>query len=360
MIKSKHRILVLLLVLGLVMSIVGCSSSSTPANEPKPQEQTEQAAPAQNEEKPVIALSNSYYGNIWRKQMVDTFETAAKEAKDQGLIKDYMVLNGDGTQQQQMTQLNDLILKGVDVIAIDSASPTALNGTIAKAQEAGIKVLSFDSIATEENHYKLNFDFIKYGEDVAQYVVDHFNGKADVLIIRGVAGSAPDADMYKGMMNVLEKNSGMNIVGTVYGQATTAVANKEVSSILPSLKNVDAVICQGGGDSYGVVQAFQQANREMPLITGDGSAEFTKWWYEENQKGGYETLGLASTPGVGGAAFWVSLAIAEGKDVPKDMLMPHARINQEELDKYKDMEPNSIVSPVFTKEWVEENIISKK
>lgn len=356
MIKTKHRIFTLLLVLVLVVSFAGCSSSA-PANEAKP---AEGATPAAGDDKPVIALSNSYYGNIWRKQMVDTFETAAKEAKEQGLIKDYVVLNGDGTQQQQMTQLNDLILKGVDVIAIDSASPTALNGTIAKAQEAGIKVLSFDSIATEENHYKLNFDFVKYGEDVAQFVVDKLGGKGDVLIIRGVAGSAPDADMYKGMMNVLDKNPDIKVVGTVYGQATTAVANKEVSSILPSLKNVDAVLCQGGGDSYGVVQAFQQANKEMPLITGDGSAEFTKWWYEESQKNGYETLGLASTPGVGGAAFWVSLAIAEGKDVPKDMLMPHARIDQKDLEQYKDMEPNSIVSPVFTKEWVEENIINKK
>jgi ribose transport system substrate-binding protein len=152
----------------------------------------------------------------------------------------------------------------------------------------------------------------------------------------------------------------MKIVGTVYGQATTAVANKEISSILPSLKNVDAVLCQGGGDSYGAVQAFQQANKKMPLITGDGSAEFTKWWYEESQKSGYETIGLASTPGVGGAAFWVALAMAEGKDVPKDMMMPFARIDQKDLEQYKDMEPNSIVSPVFTKEWVEENILIKK
>ena len=105
------------------------------------------------------------------------------------------------------------------------------------------------------------------------------------------------------------------------------------------------------------VQAFQQAGRELPLITGDGTSEFTRWWYEENQKNGYETLGLASSPGVGGAALWLSLAIYEGKDVPNEMMMPHARVDLDNLEEYKDMEPNTIVSPVFTQEWVDENIL---
>jgi ribose transport system substrate-binding protein len=354
MFKVKSKVLALLLILGLVISATGCTAKESVIESQNPAKNEPVGEPAK---KPVIALSNSYYGNTWRKQMVDTFEKAAEEAKANGLIEDYIVMNGDGTQQQQMTQMNDLILKGVDVIAINSASPTALNGTIEKAQQAGIKVLSFDSIATEPNHYKLNFDFVGYGEIVAQYAVDRFNGKADVLIVRGVAGSAPDADMYQGMMNVLEQYPEMNIVGTVYGEATTAVANKEVSSILPSLKNVDVVLGQGGGDSYGIVQAFQQAGRELPLITGDGTSEFTRWWYEENQKNGYETLGLASSPGVGGAALWLSLAIYEGKDVPNEMMMPHARVDLDNLEEYKDMEPNTIVSPVFTQEWVDENIL---
>src|SRR5690348_17216 len=37
-------------------------------------------------DKPVIALSNAYYGNTWRHQMVEAFEAAAKQAKDEGKI----------------------------------------------------------------------------------------------------------------------------------------------------------------------------------------------------------------------------------------------------------------------------------
>ena len=37
---------------------------------------------------PVIALSNAYYGNTWRHQMVGSFEAAASEAKKEGKIGD--------------------------------------------------------------------------------------------------------------------------------------------------------------------------------------------------------------------------------------------------------------------------------
>ena len=75
---------------------------------------------------PVIALSNSFYGNTWRRQMVDAFTEQAEVAKAEGLISDYVVLNGDGTVAQQNSQLAELVLRGVDAIAINAASETAL------------------------------------------------------------------------------------------------------------------------------------------------------------------------------------------------------------------------------------------
>src|ERR1700685_4098325 len=84
------------------------------------------AAPAAaSPDKPVIALANAYYGNTWRHQMVEAFEASAKEA---GKIADYIVLNGDGSVAQQNSQIAELILKGVDAIAVDAASETAVNG----------------------------------------------------------------------------------------------------------------------------------------------------------------------------------------------------------------------------------------
>ena len=92
---------------------------------------------------PVIALTNAYYGNTWRHQMVEAFEASAKEAKAAGQIADYIVMNGDGSVAQQNSQIAELILKKVDVLAVDAASETAVNGIIEKACKAVIIVVSF-------------------------------------------------------------------------------------------------------------------------------------------------------------------------------------------------------------------------
>ena len=349
--KKSKFILSLVVLIALLSTLVGgCGSSKV----------TTDATPKTTEvKKPVIALSNSYYGNIWRKQMVEEFEKVAKQAKADGLIADYIVLNGDGTQNQQMTQLNDLILKKVDVICIDAASPVALNGVISKAVKEGIKVVSFDSVVTEPGAYKFNFDFKKQGSNAAQYVADRLNGKGNVIIVRGVAGSAPDADMYEGNMSVLNKYPDIKIVGTVFGQATTAITQSQISGILPSLPKVDAVICQGGGDDFGVVQAFEATKSPMPIITGGGGAEFTHWWIDQNKKNGYETYSENSGPSIGGAVFWVALNIMNGMKAPNEMIAPNVIITKDNLKNYESMKPNTIASANVDRDWVTKNIFKK-
>jgi ribose transport system substrate-binding protein len=318
-------------------------------------------ADAEANKKWVIALSNSYFGNTWRRQMVDAFKEAAEQAKKEGRISDYDIENGDGSVNQQVSQMNGLILKQVDAIAINSASPTALNGVIEKACAAGIKVIAFDSIASSPCCYKLDFDFKNAHVESTKYIVDTLlGGKGGVLVVRGVKGSAPDQEMYAGQMQVLKQFPGIKIVGEVYGQATTAVAQSAVGNILPSLPQVDAVLTQGGGDDYGVVQAFEQAGKKIPIVEGCGSSNFLKWWAEENKKTGYKTISDSSAPGIGGAVFWLTLDILNGANPPKSMFMPYAFIKAEDLSQYADLAPGSIVSPKYTEDWVKQTLLAPK
>ena len=318
-------------------------------------------AHAEPNKKWVIALSNSYFGNTWRRQMVDAFKEAAEQAKKDGRISDYDIENGDGSVNQQVSQMNGLILKGVDAIAINSASPTALNGVIEKACAAGIKVIAFDSIASSPCCYKLDFDFKNAHVESTKYIVDTLlGGKGNVLVVRGVKGSAPDQEMYGGQMEVLKQFPGIKIVGEVYGQATTAVAQSAVNNILPSLPQVDAVLTQGGGDDYGVVQAFEQAGKKVPIVEGCGSSNFLKWWTEQYKKSGYKTISDSSAPGIGGAVLWLTLDILNGANPSKNMLMPYAFIKAEDLSQYAGLAPGSIVSPKYTEDWVKQTLLTPK
>jgi ribose transport system substrate-binding protein len=70
-----------------------------------------------------------------------------------------------------------------------------------------------------------------------------------------------------------------------------------------------------------VVQAFQQAGRKVPIIEGGGSSNFLKWWSEQYQKNGYKTISDSSAPGIGGAAFWLTLDILNGANPPNRLAM---------------------------------------
>ncbi len=319
---------------------------------------------AASEDKPVIALANAYYGNTWRHQMVDAFETAAKQAKADGKIADYIVLNGDNTVAQQNSQIAGLILKHVDGIAVNAASETAVNGIIEKACQAGIKVVSFDSIASAPCNYQLNFDFLGYKAEEAEYVMKRLDGKGTIIVVRGVKGSAPDADMYKAQMGVLTKYPDVKVAATVYGQATASVAQSAIANVLPSLPHIDAVLGQGGSDDYGIAQALDQYDGEytnhMPVIEGGGSTDFLKWWSAQHEKNGYTTISMNTTPGIGGAAFWLTLAIVKGADPSKKMIMPVATVTQDSLKDYVTMPSGFIVSPTYSQEWVEQHLLGKK
>src|SRR5664280_1241820 len=78
------------------------------------------ATPAHASGNYVVALSNSFLGNTWRKTMVDIFEYTAKQAKAQGVIKDYRIENtAENTATEQIAQIKSLILAHVDAILID-------------------------------------------------------------------------------------------------------------------------------------------------------------------------------------------------------------------------------------------------
>jgi ribose transport system substrate-binding protein len=318
---------------------------------------------AASPEKPVIALSNAYYGNTWRHQMVESFEAAAKKAKTDGEIADYIVLNGDGTVAQQNSQVAELILKHVDAIAIDAASETAVNGIIEKACKAGIKVVSFDSVASAPCNYQLNFDFTGYKQKQAEWVLEHIGGKGNIIQVRGVQGSAPDHDMFEAQQAVLAKYPGVKVVATVYGQATASVAQAAIANVLPSLPKVDAVLAQGGSDDFGIARAFEQFGGQyadkMPVIEGGGSTDFIKWWADQRKKNDYSTISMNTTPGIGGAAFYLTLDIVKGANPPKKMIMPVATVTNDNLADYTSLPSGMIVSPTYTADWIKKNLLDQ-
>lgn len=306
----------------------------------------------------VIALSNAYNGNSWRHQMVKDFITAAKQAKAEGLISGYIVDNSTSGLTGQLTQMDDLILQHVSAIVVDSASSSALNGVIAQAHRVGIPVISFDTGVTSPYSYNLNTSFFQWAHDSMQWVANRLHGRGNVVLVRTQTGTQSDAQLYNGYMSVIKKHPGLKVVSTFYGNADVTTTQSQLSTLLPSLPKVDAVMCAAGG--YGAVEAFEAGHRPVPIVTTGLSSQFIHWWIAAHKKNGYTTIGQVAAPSMSSDSLWVSLAILQGKHVPRNMTVPTDKVTQADLMKFKNLPPNTFADLVHSQQWVQTNLLSQK
>lgn len=279
-----------------------------------------------------IALSNNYAGNSWRQAMLTSWDTVTSQAVDEGVVSAADAFTTAENQvTEQAAQIQNLILQGYDAIVVNAASPEGLNGAVKEACDAGVIVVSFDGIVTEPCAWRIAVDFQQMGRDQVSYLAERLPEGGQLLEIRGLAGVFVDDEISAGIHAGVADHPQFEIAGSVHGDWAQDVAQKAVAGVLPSLPDIAGVVTQGG-DGYGAAQAFRASERDMPVIVMGNRHDELSWWQEQKEASGYETMSVSIAPGVSTLAFWVAQQVLEGTDVPKDLVVPFLRIDQENLE----------------------------
>ncbi|MET4723188.1 ABC-type sugar transport system substrate-binding protein [Bradyrhizobium japonicum] len=113
---------------------------------------------------------------------------------------------------KQVTQIDNFIAAGVDLILLNPGDPKAIGPAIKKAQAAGIVVVAVDT-AAEGADATITTNNVQAGEISCQYIVDKLGGKGDVIIENGPQVSAV-IDRVVGCKNVLSKNPGIKVLSS--------------------------------------------------------------------------------------------------------------------------------------------------
>jgi ribose transport system substrate-binding protein len=279
-----------------------------------------------------IALSNNYAGNSWRQAMLTSWEKVTGEAVAAGVVAAAdPFTTAENQATEQAAQIQNMILQGYDAIVINAASPTALNGAVKEACDAGVTVVSFDGIVTEPCAWRIAVDFKEMGRSQVEYLAGKLPDGGNLLEIRGLAGVFVDDEISAGIHAGVEQYPQFKIVGSVHGDWAQDVAQKAVAGILPSLPEIVGVVTQGG-DGYGAAQAIAATDRQMPTIVMGNREDELKWWKEQKDANGYQTMSVSIAPGVSTLAFWVAQQILDGKEVSKELVVPFLRIDQDNLE----------------------------
>ena len=292
-----------------------------------------------------VAMSNNYAGNTWRQAMLASFDKAGKEAVSNKLLKDVRSFTtAENQATEQAAQIQNLILEGYDAIVVNASSPTALNGAIKQACDAGIVVVVFDSSVTEPCATIVGVDFRKMGSMQLEYMASR-GLKGDLLELRGLPGSFVDEEIHQGIAEGVKAHPQFKIVASVHGNWTASIAQKEVAGVLPTLPPIAAVVTQGG-DGYGTAQAFAAAGRPTPTIFMGNREDELSWWKKQSEASGYETKSAAISPGCSSFALWVAQMIMAGEPMPKSFTLPIAVVEQSTLDEALMMTPKGGVTTI--------------
>jgi ribose transport system substrate-binding protein len=316
-------------------------------------------ASAQNADtsKKKIVLSNNYAGNSWRQAMLKSWDKATKEAVAKGVVGSAQAFTtAENQATEQAAQIQNMILQGVDAIVLNAASPTALNGAVKQACDAGIVVVSFDGIVTEPCAYRVAVDFKKLGSMQLDYLKGRLPEGGNLLEIRGIAGVFVDDEIHQGILDGVKANPNFKIAGSVHGNWTQTVAQKEVAGVLPTLPEIKAVVTQGG-DGYGAAQSFAAAGRPTPIIFMGNREDELAWWKEQKDKNGYGTMSASIAPGSSTFAFWVAQQVLAGAKVTKEMTLPILVVTQDDLEqKLKETDKGGVTNKEYSQDEVKDFI----
>ncbi|QBR89715.1 sugar ABC transporter substrate-binding protein [Microbacterium wangchenii] len=276
-----------------------------------------------------IALSNGFV-NGWRLTLIDKFETEADKLKAEGVVSDYSVVNapGENSATEQASQIRSLMLQNPDVLMVIPASSSALKPVIEEACTAGINVIILDADMETSCGTVVRNEYGQWGADSLEPALEAIGGKGDIVINRGVVGSQPEEAFHARQLEILADYPDVKVAAEINGFCDSATAQKEIVGILGSLPEIAAVPgCIGG---MGIVQAFESAGREAPVVVFDTDGKSLKFWQDSGIDNG--SFAALTDPGQVVAAIYVALAKERGDDVPAEVVLPLVKIAQEDLD----------------------------
>jgi putative multiple sugar transport system substrate-binding protein len=224
-------------------------------------------------------------------------ESMVKSFKELGYDTDLQFADND--IQNQLSQIENMITKGADVLVIAAIDGSTLSDVLAKAKEAGVLVIAYDRLITKTPNVDYYATFDNFGVGVIQgtQLLEGLGLKPGEKAPDGVGpfnvelfGGSPDDTnafyFYDGAMSVIQPfiddgtiviqsgQTGMDKVGTLRWLAATAQARMDnLLSAYYTDKKVDAVLSPYDGLSIGILSSLKGVGYctpelPCPVVTG--------------------------------------------------------------------------------------------
>jgi len=311
----------------IALVVSACTAGATTAPESAAPSEAPSAAPSEApsaapSEAPKawkIGYSNGGgVGNGFREEQVCT---AKAEALASGGVSELTTIHRNTDAAGQLSDIRDLIAKGVDAIVFNPNDPSALNPALQEAKAAGIKTVSVDAYVTDPDTYNLYNNQVEYAKVGAKWLFDKLGGNGTVYYSRGLAGHPADSDRDIGFKEVLKDYPGIKVVPTADGVFTgwdPATATQNMNDFIASgqYDQIDGIWSSGMGTQ--TVDAIKAANKKFVPIVDADIGGFVAQLLDPTGYPDLEGAAVTNTAAVGGAGVNLALKLLNGEAVQTD------------------------------------------
>ena len=179
---------------------------------------------------------------------------------------------------EQVSQVEDLMVKGIDALVILAHASAPVTPIVKKAYNSGIFVVSVDRGLTEpvQNIYVAG-DNPGFGKVTAQWMAKALGGKGKIVVLEGIPCviNTERVDAFKAVM---KEYPGIKILASQPAYWQTQKGLEVMENYLQRYSHIDGVWAADDDTLKGVLQAYKESGRTdiKVMIGGGGSKDIIK------------------------------------------------------------------------------------
>ncbi len=220
----------------------------------------------------VVGLSVSTLNNPF---FVDLKEGAEEAAAELGLT--LIATDAQNDANRQLSSVEDLISRGVDILIINPVDSSAIVPAIRTANNAGIPVITVDRGAdggTVVSH--VASDNVAGGRMAGEYIVELLGGKGTVVELEGIPGTSAARDRGEGFNAAISEYKDIQVVAKQEAGFDRARGLSVMENILQAQPEIDAVFAHNDEMALGALTAIRVSGRDILVVGFDATDDAVK------------------------------------------------------------------------------------
>ncbi|GAM61198.1 ribose ABC transport system [Vibrio ishigakensis] len=213
-----------------------------------------------------MAIVVSTLNNPFFVTMKDGAEAKAKE-----LGYNLIVLDSQNDPSKELSNVEDLTVRGVKAILINPTDSDAVSNAIRMANRSNIPVLTLDRGASRgEVVSHIASDNVAGGEMAGKFIMEKVGETAKVIQLEGIAGTSAARERGEGFMKSV-KESKMQVLASQPADFDRTKGLNVMENLLAANSDVQAVFAQNDEMALGALRAVQASGKDVIIVGFDGT-----------------------------------------------------------------------------------------